>query len=251
MKIIALSLLIIFSNMILFAQKSPVKVYLAGDSTMARKQADKRPETGWGEMLQQYFDEKKVVVDNRALNGRSTKSYIDEKHWQEIIDNLKRGDYVFIEFGHNDEKSDKPAVYAAANTDYRNNLIKFVIETRAKKAFPVLLTPVMRRKFDEQGNFVDTHGDYPDAVRKVAAELKVPLIDLHRESEKLLKNLGAENSRKLFLQLKPNENPNYPNGIEDNTHFNPTGAEAMAKIAVKRIRAQKIGLRKYLKKEKN
>ena len=230
------------------AQKSPVVLYLAGDSTLAEKLADKRPETGWGEKLQQYFDAKKVRVENHAQNGRSTKSFIDENRWQAIVDKLKRGDYVFIEFGHNDEKADKPAVYAAANTDYRNNLIKFVTEVRAKKAFPVLLTPVMRRKFDDGGKFVDTHGEYPDAVRKVAAELNVPLIDMHRLSETLLKSYGAEKSRTLFLQLKSSENPNYPNGVEDNTHFNDQGANEMAKLAVAEIKKSKIGLRKFLKK---
>lgn len=215
---------------------------------MAQKQPDKRPETGWGERLQNYFDVNKVRVDNRAQNGRSTKSFIDEKRWQAIVDDLQKGDYVFVEFGHNDEKADKPAVYARANTDYRNNLIKFVNEVRAKNAFPVLLTPVARRKFDERGNFVETHGDYPDAARKVAFETKTPLIDLHRASSELLAKMGAENARKLFLQLKPGENPNYPNGVEDNTHFNLNGAETMARLAVEAIKTQKIALRKFLKK---
>ncbi len=248
MKFFTLLFLLIFMNIFAFAQKSPVVVYLAGDSTMAQKAEDKRPETGWGEKLQQYFDANKVKIDNRAMNGRSTKSFISENRWQQIVDNLKKGDYVFIEFGHNDEKADKPAVYAAANTDYRNNLIKFVTEVRAKKAFPILLTPVMRRKFDANGVFQDTHGEYPDAVRKVAAEMKVPLIDMHFRSEKVLKDLGAEKSRTLFLQLAKGENVNYPNGIEDNTHFNPNGAETMAKLAVEAIKNQKISLRKYLKK---
>ena len=250
MKISIAIISILLTSASIFAQKSPITIYLAGDSTMAQKADDKRPETGWGEMLQKYFDAQKVVIDNRAQNGRSTKSFIDEGRWQKIVDALKKGDYVFIEFGHNDEKLDKPEVYAAANTDYRNNLIRFVKEVRAKKAFPVLLTPVMRRKFDDGGNFVDTHGEYPDAVRKVAAELKVPLIDMHRLSEKILKDLGAEKSRTLFLQLKAGENANYPNGVEDNTHFNPNGAETMAKLAIADIRNSKIGLRKYLVKQK-
>ena len=235
-------------NIIAFAQKPPITVYLAGDSTMAQKQPDKRPETGWGEKLQPYFDPQKVKIDNRAQNGRSTKSFIDEGRWKAIADNLKKGDYVFIEFGHNDEKSDKPEIYAAANTDYRNNLIKFVTEVRAKNAFPILLTPVARRKFDEQGNLVDTHGEYPGAVRKVAAELKVPLIDMSVLSEKVLKDDGAEKSRQLFLQLKPGENPNYPKGVEDNTHFNQHGAEEMAKLAIGEIKRQKIRLHRELLK---
>jgi lysophospholipase L1-like esterase len=248
MKIFSSIFLLIVCSTFVFGQKQTITVFLAGDSTMAEKTADKRPETGWGEYLQIHFDDKKVKIENHAQNGRSTKSFIAENRWQKIVDSLKRGDYVFIEFGHNDEKADKPAVYAAANTDYRNNLIRFIKDVRAKNAFPVLLTPVMRRKFDADGKFVDTHGEYPDAVRKVASELKVPLIDMHRLSEKVLRDMGAENSRSLFLQLKPGENPNYPKGAEDNTHFNEKGAAEMAQIAVAEIKKSKIGLRKYLKR---
>ncbi len=248
MKIVGITILILLFSVFAAAQKSPIIVYLAGDSTLAEKTSDKRPETGWGEKLQQYFDDSKIKIENHAQNGRSTKSFIDEGRWQAIIDKLKKDDYVFIEFGHNDQKKEDPKRFADANGDYRNNLIKFINDVRAKKALPVLLTPVVRRQFNEKGEFYDTHGDYPDAVRKVAAEYKVPLVDMHRQSESVLKNYGAEKSRTLFLQLKTGENPNYPNGVEDNTHFSPLGAEEMAKLAVESIRKQKIGLRKYLKK---
>ena len=117
----------------------------------------------------------------------------------------------------------------------------------AKKGTIVLLTPVMRRRFDKDGKFQDSHGEYPDIVRSVAGERKVSLIDMHRMSEKVIVDLGVEGSRKLFLQLKPGENVNYPKGIEDNTHFNPVGAEEMAKLAVKGIRDAKLKVRKYLK----
>ena len=106
----------------------------------------------------------------------------------------------------------------------------------------------MRRRFDKEGKLQDTHGEYPDIVRSVAAEHKVALIDMHRSSAAVLAKYGAEESRKLFLQLKPNENPNYPNGIEDNTHFNLFGAEEMAKLAIEGVRESKIKLRKYLKR---
>ena len=248
MKFCIFTILILACAINIPAQKLPITIFLAGDSTMAEKAENKRPETGWGEKLQQHFDQKKVKIDNRAQNGRSTKSFVDEGRWKKIVDALQAGDYVFIEFGHNDEKSEDPKRYAAPNTDYRNNLIKFVTEVRAKDAVPVLLTPVMRRKFDQNGNFVDTHGEYPSAVRLVAAEMKVPLIDMHRLSETIIKNYGAENSRKLFLQLKEGESANYPKGVEDNTHFNSFGAEEMAKAAVKEIKNSKISLRKHLKK---
>lgn len=248
MKFLIAAFSVLFLSVSASAQKSLIVVYLAGDSTMAQKAEDKRPETGWGEFLQRHFDESKVKIENHAQNGRSTKSFIAEGRWQAIVDKLKKGDYVFIEFGHNDEKLDKPNVGAKAFGEYRENLVRMVKDVRAKKANPILLTPVMRRRFDENGNFVDTHGEYPDAVRKVAAELNVPQIDMHRLSEKLLIDCGVENSRKLFLQLKTGENKNYPKGIEDNTHFNEKGAEEMAKLAVAEIDRQKIKLQKYLKK---
>jgi len=228
------------------AQKTPVTIFMAGDSTMAIKQPDKRPETGWGEMLGKYFKDGTVKIDNRAMNGRSTKTFISEGRWQSIVDALQKGDYVLIQFGHNDESKEKGERYTPP-ADYRNNLIRFITDVKAKDGNPVLLTPVMRRKFDSTGNFVDTHGEYPDIVRTVAKEQKVPLIDMHRDSEVVIKSYGVEGSRKLFLQLKSGENPNYPNGIEDNTHFNPLGADEIAKLAVKGIKDNKIGLKKYLK----
>lgn len=221
-------------------------VYLAGDSTAANKAEDKRPETGWGEMLQQHFDPAKVKIDNRALNGRSTKSFVDEGHWQKILDVLKKGDYVFVEFGHNDEKKDKPAGYASPD-DYKANLSRFIRDVRAKGATPVLLTPVSRRKF-ENDVLVKTHGEYPDAVKFVGKAEKVAVIDMESKSAAVLTRYGKDGSTKLFLQLKPGENPNYPKGVEDNTHFSPLGAEEMAKLAVEGIRENKIKLVKYLKK---
>jgi len=245
MKSLSIILLSIFA-VTASAQKTPVTIFMAGDSTMAIKQPDKRPETGWGEMLGQYFKDGTVKIDNRAMNGRSTKTFISEGRWQSIVDALQKGDYVFIQFGHNDESKEKGERYTPP-ADYRNNLIRFITDVKAKGGNPVLLTPVMRRKFDSTGNFVDTHGEYPDIVRTVAKEQKVPLIDMHRDSEVVIKSYGVEGSRKLFLQLKSGENPNYPNGIEDNTHFNPLGADEIAKLAVKGIKDNKIGLKKYLK----
>jgi len=244
---IANALLLIMSLVASALAKEPITVYLAGDSTMAQKQPDKRPETGWGEALQKFFDERRVRVENHAQNGRSTRTFISENRWQAIIAKLKPGDYVLIQFGHNDESKEKVDRYTPPE-DYRKNLVRFVEDVREKRATPVLLTPLMRRRFDKQVVFQDTHGEYPDIVRGVAAEQRVALIDMHRKSEKVLKGYGAEESRKLFLQLKPGENPNYPQGIEDNTHFSPLGAETMARLAVEGIREQKLGLAKFLKK---
>ncbi|HZM88686.1 MAG TPA: rhamnogalacturonan acetylesterase [Blastocatellia bacterium] len=224
----------------------PITIYLAGDSTMAEKLPDKRPETGWGEALQKFFNPDKVKIENHAKNGRSTRTFIEERLWQAIIDKLKKGDYVFIEFGHNDAAKERTDRYTPPE-DYRKNLVRFITEVRQKGAIPVLLTPVMRRRFDNAGKFQDSHGEYPDIVRAVASEHKTPLIDMHRKSEGVLKQYGPEESKKLFLQLKPGENANYPNGIQDNTHFSPLGAEIMARLAVDGIRELKLGLARNLK----
>jgi lysophospholipase L1-like esterase len=226
--------------------QEPITVYLAGDSTMAQKLPEKRPETGWGEALQQFFDERKVRIENHAQNGRSTRTFISEQRWQAIVDKLKPGDYVFIEFGHNDESKEKTDRYTPP-ADFRQNLLRFIADVRAKRATPVLLTPVMRRRFDSQGVLQDTHGEYPDIVRSVAAEQKVALIDMHRRSAQVLKSYGPDESRKLFLQLRAGENENYPKGIEDNTHFSPRGAELMARLAVEGIREQRLGLVRHLR----
>lgn len=249
MKILAPALMILSWALETPAQKPPIVIYLAGDSTLAQKTFDRRPETGWGEYLQIQFDPAKVRIENHAQNGRSTKSFIDEGRWQAILNQLRKGDYVFIEFGHNDEKKEDPKRYAEAHTDYRNNLIRFVDEVRSRAAFPVLLTPVVRRRFNDAGAFTDTHGDYPDVVREVAAKYKVPLIDMHRQSEALVRKLGVEDSKKLFLILRKGEHPNYPEGNEDNTHFSPFGAEQMARAAAAGIREARIELAKYLIKD--
>lgn len=224
----------------------PITVYLAGDSTMAEKLPEKRPETGWGERLQRLFNSNKVKVANHAKNGRSTRTFLAERLWQRILDNLKADDYVFIEFGHNDQAKTKTERYTSPE-DFQTNLAKFVADVRERKAHPVLMTPVVRRRFNATGEFYDTHGEYPDLVRRVATEHKVPLIDMHRKSERVLRTLGPEESRNLFLQLQPNKNPNYPTGIEDNTHFNEHGAEVMANLAVEGIRELKLDLARYLK----
>jgi lysophospholipase L1-like esterase len=239
-------LLIIIAVLQIVADAQTITVYLAGDSTMAEKTAEKRPETGWGEYLQIYFDEKRVKIDNRARNGRSTKSFIDEGHWQKIVDDLKPGDYVLIQFGHNDSKKEDPKRYAEAKTDYITNLKRFASEVRKKSANPVILSPVVRRRFNEKLEFYDTHGEYPSAARQAATEAKVPFIDMHGKSEALLRSFGAERSKKLFLILAEGEHPNYPKGSDDNTHFSAYGAEQIARLAVEGFKETMIGLAKLL-----
>ena len=229
-----------------FYQQPTPTIYLAGDSTMAEKLPEKRPETGWGEKLHLYLTDN-IKIDNRAKNGRSSKSFISEGRWKTIVDTLKEGNYVFIQFGHNDESPSKGDRYSTPD-EFKTNLKKYVNETREKKAIPVLLTPVVRRRFDENGNFYRSHGEYPDLVRAVAEELNVPLIDVQKKSEELLKELGEEKSKELFLILKPGVSKNYPEGNEDNTHFNDYGAKIIASLVAEEIAGLDIDLKNYVKK---
>lgn len=217
---------------------------MIGDSTMSIKAADKFPETGWGMPFADVFKEK-VTVKNKARNGRSTKSCIGEGTWQEVYEGLKQDDYVFIQFGHNDEKVDKPNT-GTTIAEYKANLSRFVTETRAKKANPILLTPIARRAFEEE-KLIDTHGAYPDAVRKVADSLDVPLIDLTRQTSASLTEMGEEKSTSWFLHL-PEGHINYPKGVVDNTHLNEHGAETIVTFVVQDIKRQQMPLAKDLKK---
>lgn len=216
-----------------------ITIYLIGDSTMSIKQTKSYPETGWGMPFVYFFDES-VTVDNRAMNGRSTRTFIDEKRWQPVADNLHEGDYVLIQFGHNDEVPTKKSYTTEA--EFRANLIRFITESRAKKATPVLITPVARRQFDAAGKIQDTHAVYANLVRNVATEYKTPFIDLNKQSQDLLQTFGVENSKLLFLQLAPGEHPNYPEGKEDNTHFSELGARKMAELVLANIKSLQLDL---------
>ena len=224
---------------LLGARAEPITVWLAGDSTMAQKQADKRPETGWGEALQPCFDSTEVRIANRAMNGRSTRSFVGEGRWRAIVDSLKPGDYVFVQFGHNDEKVGT-GNYSSPE-DYRANLVRFVDEVRARHAHAVLFTPVVRRRFDG-ARLVDTHGAYPEAARAAARDRDAPLVDMTRTSAELVERLGPDSSRALWLHLAPGAHANYPSGVRDDTHFNPVGAQRMAGLAIDAMRALRLEL---------
>ncbi len=226
-------------------ETAKVTVHLAGDSTMAEKLFAKRPETGWGEKLQALFKDD-VRVRNLAKNGRSTRTFIGEGLWDRLLAEVKEGDYVFMQFGHNDQPKEKVDRHTPPE-DFKRNLARFAADVRALKATPVLMTPVMRRRFDAAGALLDSHGEYPDLVRAVAQETKTPLIDHHHESARVLREHGPEGSVGLFLQLKAGESPNYPNGIADNTHFSPRGAELMAAEVAKALRAAGLALAGYLR----
>lgn len=245
MKKVSLGLLLALSLGLLAGRPAPepIKVYLVGDSTMSVKQIKAYPETGWGMPFVAFFDPR-VTVDNRAQNGRSTKTFLAENRWQPVAAALQPGDYVFIQFGHNDEVPTKGSYTPEA--DFVANLRRFVMETRGHQAQPVLLTPVARRKFDAAGKIEETHAAYAELVRTVARDTNTPLIDLDRSSQALLQQFGPESSKLLFNYLAPGEHPNYPQGREDNTHFNELGARRMAELVLADVRAQHLGLADYV-----
>jgi lysophospholipase L1-like esterase len=216
-----------------------ITIWLIGDSTMSIKETKAYPETGWG-MPFVYFWDSTVKVDNRAKNGRSTSSFMKEGLWKPVMEQMQEGDYVFIQFGHNDEVPTKKTYTTEAA--FKANLEKYVDDTRSKKANPVLLTPVARRKFDSTGHVAGTHDVYAQIVRDVAKEKNVPLIDLDKEGQELLQRFGEEKSKLLFNQVQPGEHPNYPDGKEDNTHFSELGARLVAEIVLKDIQSLHLDL---------
>jgi lysophospholipase L1-like esterase len=221
------------------------RVFLAGDSTMADKPID-LPERGWGMVLPRYFKDP-AAVHNHAVNGRSTKSFIDEGKWQAIVDQLRDGDVVIVQFGHNDEKQEDPARYTDPKTTFRDNLRRFVSDVRARKASPILATPVARRKFDASVTLLPTHGEYPDAVRAVAAETKVPLLDLERATSKWLQEIGDEPSKRFFVWIEPGKFAALPEGRQDDTHFVEAGAAHVAELAIAEMRALELPVAGWLR----
>lgn len=221
----------------------PIKIFTIGDSTMANKKEDVYPETGWCQVLDQYFDET-VTVENHALNGRSSKSFINEGRWQAVLDSLQPNDYVFIQFGHNDQKYKDSTRFTIPFETYSENLEMFVNESREKGANPILFTSIIRRKF-ENGELIDTHGDYPVATRQVAEKLNVPLIDLQKITEKWVNDIGDEQSKTMFLWTEPNEK--FPEGRKDDTHLSEEGANEIARSVVAEINSQGLELSKRIK----
>ncbi len=235
---------------LLFAFRSTEEkptIFLCGDSTMANKAPIDIPETGWGMVFPEYFTEA-VRIENHAVNGRSTKSFRTLGHWKGVIDKVKAGDYVILQFGHNDQKKEDSLRYAAPQTDYKQNLKHFVEEIHKKGGNPILATPVNRRKFDDKGAFIDQHGDYPSVVRALAKELNLPLLDMHAKSQKVLEAHGVEGSKKMYMHYIGGFFPKFPKGIEDNTHFSRYGAEVMSSIAVECLFDIGHPLRNFIKK---
>lgn len=221
-----------------------LRIFMAGDSTMSIKAQTAYPETGWGMPFVHFWNDK-VQVINRAKNGRSSKTFRSEGIWTTMLNEMEAGDYVFIQFGHNDEVPEKIGSYTTP-AEFTINLKQYIAETRAKKAIPVLMTPVARRKFDAKNIPVGTHDAYSALVRQVASTEQVVLIDHDSLSMAVFGKIGVESSKLLFLHLQPGEHPNYPAGKEDNTHFNELGARLMAQLVLQEIRLKIPELANYI-----
>lgn len=209
-------------------------VHIAGDSTAARKYADAAPETGWG-MALAFFLGPGLTVANHALNGRSSKSFIDEGQLAALLPGVRPGDLLLIQFGHNDEKTEDPARGTDPYTTYQDCLRQYIAAARARRARPVLLTPVERRRFAADGTARPTHGDYPAAMRALAAEERVPLLDMQARTLARWQELGPDGTEAYFNWLEPGESPNYPDGRQDNTHFRPAGAIEVARMTARAL----------------
>ncbi|GGZ33741.1 rhamnogalacturonan acetylesterase [Streptomyces poonensis] len=205
-------------------------LYIAGDSTAAQKYADAAPETGWG-MALPFFLSRTVEVANHAVNGRSSKSFIDEGRLDAILTAIRPGDFLLVQFGHNDSKSADPTRYTEPWTTYQDHLRQYIDGARARGARPVLASSVERRRFTADGTAVRTHGDYPAAMRALAAEEGVALLDIEALSLALWQELGPEETKKYF---------NWTAAEQDNTHFNPPGAIAVARLVARGLLRRRV-----------
>ncbi|MFF1695237.1 rhamnogalacturonan acetylesterase [Streptomyces sp. NPDC058257] len=196
-------------------------LYIAGDSTAAQKYTDAAPETGWGMALPFFLHNHRQRVANHAVNGRSSKSFVDEGRLAVILETIGPGDRLLIQFAHNDEKSGDPTRYTEPWSTYQEYLKQYVDGARSRGARPVLATAVERRKFDADGTALPTHGDYPAAMRALAEAEGVPLLDVQALSLALWQKLGVEETKAYF---------NWTATEQDNTHFNPPGAIAVARL---------------------
>lgn len=203
-----------------------IRILMIGDSTMANKDTSKgSPERGWGMVLQNFFTDA-VEVDNHAQNGRSTKSFINEGRWDKVLARIRPGDYVFIQFGHNDEKYNKEKVYTAPGVTFDANLRRFVMETRQRGGIPVLFNAIVRRKFDGE-RLTNTHRDYLLPPRRVAEETAAYFVDANAITHGIVEAMGPEDSKRLFMWL-PKGSPSHPKGLQDDTHLNVYGAHRVA-----------------------
>jgi lysophospholipase L1-like esterase len=231
------------------ASKRPITLFMVGDSTMADKtELEASPERGWGQLFPSFLDTTKVCIQNHAKNGRSTRSFLAEGRWDEVKRRIRRGDVVIIQFGHNDTKQSDPRRYTSIE-DYEANLMHMIGDAQQAKASVILCTPISRRYFKE-GVFHPRHGAYPEAARRVAERMDVPLLDLEASTVEWLTKLGDEASKAFFMNVAPGECTKFPNGKTDDTHLRENGALTVGQMAAKMIVKQEIKpLCKYIRTE--
>lgn len=234
-KIVYITLLF---SVLLMGCSRKFSIFLVGDSIMSQKKPAYYPETGWGMPFSKLFSSN-VKIINAAVNGRGTIDFRADGHWQPIIDSVKKKDYVFIGFGHNDRNPLNKGAYCKPE-EYKANLIKYIEEVRNKKATPVLFTPLAHDFFDSAGHAIRLHGKYPEQVYAIAKDYKVLLIDLHEISLSFFDELGPVMTKRLFLHLDPTEHTNYPKGITDITHLNQIGAKVVADLVVKELHKKTV-----------
>jgi lysophospholipase L1-like esterase len=217
-------------------------IYIAGDSTVVDQTME--PWAAWGQMLPAFFGPR-ISIANEAESGETIRSFVTEHRLAKIMSTIRAGDYLMIQFGHNDQKPGKG--YVPAATDFTNYLLQYIADARSHGATPILVTPVNRRNFDADGKIVQTLGDYPEAMREVAEQQKVSLIDLNALSKTLFEAMGEEGTLHAFVHYKANTFPDQPTELADNTHFNSYGAYELARVIVQSIRDQKLLLARYLR----
>jgi lysophospholipase L1-like esterase len=195
-------------------------------------------------MLPSFFGSK-IAIANEAESGETIRSFVSEHRLEKIMSTMRTGDYLMIQFGHNDQKPG--AGYVPAATDFKTYLLQYIGETQAHGSTPILVTPMHRRDFDAEGKIVQTLGDYPEAMREVAKQKGLALIDLNALSKTLFEALGEEGTLHAFVHFPANTFPDQPEALADNTHFTSYGAYELARTIVQSMRDEKLPLARYLR----
>lgn len=217
-------------------------VYLAGDSTVVDQ--DKEPWAAWGQFLPVFFNGK-IAIANEAESGETIASFTSERRFDKIFNTLRAGDYLLMQFGHNDQKPGGGFVPIA---EYKDLLRRYIRQASERGAHAILVTAMNRRDFTPEGKIRMTLGDYPEAMREAAREQKVPLIDLNAMSKTLYEAMGPEGTLKAFVHYPANTFPDQPKELADNMHFNSYGALELAKCVVESMRGQHLSLAKFLRR---